>query len=49
MPLPPSMRRFRDESGRLRLAALVGAAHFPVYGLDGHPFGLTFSLDVGFS
>jgi len=49
MPLPPSMRRFRDENGRLRLAALVGAAHFPVYGLDDHPFGLTFGLEVGFS
>lgn len=49
MPLPPSLRRFREESGHIRLAELVGAAHFPVYGLDGHPLGLTFGREVGYS
>ena len=49
MPLPPSLRRFREESGHIRLTELVGAARFPVYGLDGHPLGLTFGREAGYS
>jgi len=49
MPLPHSMRRFRDERGYLRVDWLVGAARFPVYGLDGHPLGMTFGVNVGCS
>jgi len=47
MPIPPSMRRFRDERGYFRIDRLIDAAHFPVYGLDGHPLGMVFGMEVG--